>query len=65
MVVVCIPIELLKVGEYCITGWLHIIVVHVQLTGIILPDWNRPLVTHIYKGEGDWKNCNKYCEIDF
>ena len=42
------------------TRWLHTIIVDVCFTGNVPPDWRRGLVTPIYKGRGDRKDCNNY-----
>ena len=55
-----VPAELLKAGGDCMTRWLRAIIVQVWSTGVVPPDWRRGLVTPIYKGRGDRKDCNNY-----
>ena len=55
-----IPGELLKEGGEGMIQGLHRVLTAVWQTGTIPPDWKRGLVTPIWKGKGDRRDCGNY-----
>ena len=55
-----IPAELVKAGGEAMIRGLHAVIEVIWQTGIIPPDWTRGLVTPIWKGKGDQRDCSNY-----